>query len=182
MKKNDERIAFDICPVNIVLNKYAEKLGKDFDEGGKLAASGKVDETLLEKLNSLSFYAENPPKSLGLEWVKANIFPLLDASEISSEDILRTFTEHIAIQLVRNFKENASVLITGGGAYNFFLIERTEEISSLKIAIPKRQIVEYKEALIFGLLGVLKLRDEVNCLASVTGASKDHSSGKIFFP
>ena len=181
-EKNGERIAFDICPVNIVLNKYAEKLGKDFDEGGKLAALGKVDETLLEKLNSLSFYAEKPPKSLGLEWVKENIFPLLDASEISSEAILRTFTEHVAIQLVRNFKENASVLITGGGAYNFFLIERIEETSSLNITIPKRQIVEYKEALIFGLLGVLKLRDEVNCLASVTGASKDHASGRIFLP
>ncbi len=181
-EKNGERIAFDICPVNIVLNKYAEKLGKDFDEGGELAASGKVNETLLSKLNSLSFYSEKPPKSLGLEWVKENVFPLLDDFEISSEDILRTFTEHITIQLANNFKEKSSILITGGGAYNSFLIERLKSHATAEIIIPISEIVEYKEALIFGLLGVLKLCDEVNCLASVTGASKDHSSGKIFFP
>ncbi|MDC7999656.1 anhydro-N-acetylmuramic acid kinase [Aequorivita todarodis] len=180
-EKNGERIAFDICPVNIVLNNYAEKLGQDFDEDGKLAASGKVNEELLQKLNSLSFYAEEPPKSLGLEWVKAQIFPLLDASGISSEAILRTFTEHIALQLANQFSDNASVLITGGGAYNSFLIERLKNCAPVEVIIPSPEIVEYKEALIFGLLGVLKLRDEVNCLASVTGALEDHSSGKIYY-
>lgn len=181
-EKNGKRIAFDICPANIVLNKYAEKLGKDFDEGGKLAASGKVNEALLVKLNSLPFYNKKPPKSLGLEWVKEQIFPLLDASGISSENILRTFTEHIAVQLAKQFRENASVLISGGGAYNSFLIERLNKIAQVETTIPFREIVEFKEALIFGLLGVLKLRDEVNCLASVTGAERDHASGKIFSP
>ncbi|MGO3182708.1 MAG: anhydro-N-acetylmuramic acid kinase [Aequorivita sp.] len=196
-ERNGERIAFDICPANIVLNKYAEALGKDFDEGGKIAASGKVDLDLLNELNSLSFYTESPPKSLGLEWVKKQVFPILDASGFSSEDILRTFTEHIAIQLSNQFSDtssgpilsvvdelnnNASVLITGGGAFNSFLIERLKDLSSIDVIIPSLNIVEYKEALIFGLLGVLKLRDEVNCLASVTGASKDHSSGRIYFP
>lgn len=180
-EKNGQRIAFDICPANIVLNKYAEKLGKDFDEGGTLAASGKVDEKLLKQLNSLKFYSEKPPKSLGLEWVKAHIFPLLEAAEISSEAILRTFTEHIAIQLATQFSETASVLVTGGGAYNSFLMEQFKNNASVEILIPSPEIVEYKEALIFGLLGVLKLRDEVNCLASVTGAAHDHASGKIYF-
>lgn len=180
-EKDGERIAFDICPANIVLNKYAEKLGKDFDDEGKLAASGNIDTDLLNKLNSLPFYAEKAPKSLGLEWVKENIFPILDDYETSSEDILRTFTEHIAIQLSKQFSKNASILITGGGVYNSFLIERLKSLASIDVIIPSPQIVEYKEALIFGLLGVLKLRDEVNCLASVTGASKDHSSGKIMF-
>lgn len=181
-EKNGERIAFDICPVNIVLNNYAEKLGHNFDEGGKLAASGKVNEALLVKLNTLPFYIKKPPKSLGLEWVKEQIFPLLDASGISSEDILRTFTEHIAVQLAKQFRENTSVLISGGGAYNSFLIERLNKIAQVETTIPFREIVEFKEALIFGLLGVLKLRDEVNCLASVTGAERDHASGKIFSP
>lgn len=179
-EKNGQRIAFDICPVNIVLNTYAEKFGKDFDEGGKLAASGKLDEALLNKLNSLSFYSEKPPKSLGLEWVQSTIFPLLDASNISSEAILRTFTEHIAMQLASQFPPNTSVFITGGGAYNSFLIERLKNLAAVEVIIPSPEIVEYKEALIFGLLGVMKLRGEVNCLASVTGASRDHSSGKIY--
>ncbi|HPE84360.1 MAG TPA: anhydro-N-acetylmuramic acid kinase, partial [Aequorivita sp.] len=171
-EKNGKRIAFDICPVNIVLNRYAEKLERNFDEGGKLAASGKVNEALLEKLNALSFYTKKPPKSLGLEWVKEHVFPLLDTSGIAFEAILRTFTEHIAVQLAKQFSENASVLVTGGGAYNLFLIERLKKLASVEIVVPSPKIVEYKEALIFGLLGVLKLRDEVNCLASVTGASR----------
>lgn len=181
-EKNDQRTAFDICTTNIVLNKYAEKLGKPFDDGGKIAASGKIDDALLKELNSLPFYFENPPKSLGQEWVNENIFPLIDSFNISKEDVLRTFTEHIALQIAAQFKKNASVLITGGGAYNSFLIERLKSNSSIKVIIPSPEIVEYKEALIFGLLGVLKLRDEINCLASVTGASKDHSSGKIYLP
>ena len=181
-EKNGERIAFDICPVNIVLNRYAEKLGMDFDENGHLAASGKLDTALLAELNALSFYSEKPPKSLGLEWVRKHIFPLLEASEISSEAILRTFTEHIATQLAKQFSKNASVLVTGGGAYNSFLIERLKTLSSVEVVVPAPEIVEYKEALIFGLLGVMKLREEVNCLASVTGAERDHASGKIYAP
>ncbi|MDN3724757.1 anhydro-N-acetylmuramic acid kinase [Aequorivita sp. SDUM287046] len=181
-EKNGERIAFDVCPVNIVLNKYAEKLGKNFDENGSFAAAGIVDENLLQILNSQKFYSEKPPKSLGLEWVKEQIFPHMDTSKISTEDILRTFTEHVAIQLANQFQQESSVLVTGGGAYNSFLIERLKSISSVSIIIPSAEIVEYKEALIFGLLGVLKLRDEVNSLASVTGAAKDHSSGRIFLP
>ncbi|WP_310991282.1 anhydro-N-acetylmuramic acid kinase [Aequorivita marina] len=181
-EKNGERIAFDICPANIVLNKYAEKLGKEYDDGGKLAASGKIDTGLLQKLNSLEFYSEKPPKSLGLEWVNTHVFPLLDETEISPKDMLRTFSEHIAIQLANQFTPNSKVLVTGGGAYNSFLIERLNDLASVEVIIPSPELVEYKEALIFGLLGVLKLRDEVNCLASVTGAKRDHTSGRIFLP
>lgn len=181
-EESNKRIAFDICPANIVLNKYAEKLGKAYDEGGKIAEAGEVNQTLLQQLNSLSFYYEKPPKSLGLEWVKESIFPLIDSFNISTKDVLRTFTEHIAVQLKAQFNVNASVLITGGGAYNSFLIKRLKQISTVNVIIPTSEIVEYKEALIFGLLGALKLRGEVNCLASVTGASKDHSSGKIYLP
>ncbi|MBT0607500.1 anhydro-N-acetylmuramic acid kinase [Aequorivita echinoideorum] len=181
-EKNGKRIAFDICPANIVLNKYAEKLGKDFDEDGDFARSGTIDDNLLRQLNSLKFYSENPPKSLGVEWVNKFIFPVLTASKLSEENILRTFTEHVAIQLANQFPEKASVLITGGGAYNSFLMERLKANTSVEIKIPQPEIVEFKEALVFGFLGVLKLRGENNCLASVTGAVRDHDSGKIFFP
>lgn len=179
-QKDSKRIAFDVCPANIVLNHYAQKLGKEYDEDGILSRSGNIDASCLEMLNSLPFYFVNPPKSLGLEWVKEYVFPILDNSMLSPEDILRTFTEHIAIQLAKQFSDNQSVLITGGGAYNSFLIERIRDLTTVEVVIPSQQIIEFKEALIFGFLGVLKLRNEVNCLASVTGAKRDHSSGKIF--
>ena len=177
-----ERIAYDICPVNIVLNHYVSKLGHDYDDKGKIASTGILNIELLDALNMLNFYQQTYPKSLGLEWVNKNIMPLIDGFKLGVSDILRTFVEHIAVQISNevNTKENASVLITGGGVYNLFLIERIQEKTKNKICIPNQDLIEYKEALIFGLLGVLKLRGEDNCLSSVTGASRNHSSGRIY--
>ncbi|MEO6348223.1 MAG: anhydro-N-acetylmuramic acid kinase [Aquaticitalea sp.] len=179
-----KRIAYDICPVNIVLNHYANQLGFDFDDKGKQTSTGKIHQALLDALNSLPFYKIGFPKSLGLEWVQKEIFPLLDLFHLKIEDILRTFVEHISIQIAReiNKKCNASVLATGGGVHNDFLMERLKIHTKNTIEIPDKNIIEFKEALIFGFLGVLKLRQEINCLSSVTGASKDHSSGKIYCP
>ena len=174
------RIAYDICPVNIVLNHYAMKLGVPFDDGGTIAARGEVDNSLLQSLNELDFYKKNPPKSLGLEWVQKKIFPLLEASGASAKDIITTFTEHIAIQLAGQFGGGSKILVTGGGSYNHYLIRRLKHLKLETFVIPSREIIEYKEALVFALLGVLKLRDEINCLASVTGALHDHSCGVIF--
>jgi anhydro-N-acetylmuramic acid kinase len=179
-EENNSRIAFDICPVNIVLNVLAEKLSVPFDENGLLAEKGVLIPGLLQKLNELEFYKLPHPKSLGLEWVHKHIFPLLENTEATTEDLLHTFTEHIAIQLAGTFKKEALVLVTGGGAYNVYLLERLKIHKKLNLVIPSNELIEYKEALVFGLLGVLKLRGEVNCLASVTGARENHSSGVIF--
>ncbi|WP_299553893.1 anhydro-N-acetylmuramic acid kinase [Seonamhaeicola sp.] len=181
-KIDNKRIAYDICPANIVLNHYVNKLGLEYDDGGQLAAKGSINADLLQQLNALSFYKASPPKSLGLEWVCDHVFPLIDAYESHMNNVLRTFVEHMAIQISESVsgKPNSSVFITGGGTYNTFLIERIKALSNNKIVIPSKAIIEFKEALIFGFLGVLKLRNETNCLASVTGASKDHSSGKIY--
>ncbi|RAJ20046.1 anhydro-N-acetylmuramic acid kinase [Gelidibacter algens] len=183
--ENDgERIAYDICPANIVLNHYVNRLGFDFDDGGRLASGGKINHRLLEALNSLPFYHKEFPKSLGLEWVQKEVFPLIDSFQLTTEDTLRTFVEHVSIQIANeiNKKNHVSVLVTGGGVYNNFLMERLNNFSNNKIVIPDKKLIEFKEALVFGFLGVLKLRNEVNCLSSVTGASKNHSSGKIYCP
>ena len=179
-----ERIAYDICPVNSVLNHYANRLGFEYDSGGTLASQGSVDEGLLKGLNDLDFYSMPFPKSLGIEWVNSEILPKINKMKLPVEDILRTFTEHITDQIseVLNTIPEASALITGGGAYNSFLIDRLKHKTSNLLYIPDSNLVEFKEAIIFGFLGVLKLRNEVNCLKSVTGASKNHSSGKIFTP
>lgn len=182
-EENQQRIAFDICPVNIVLNYYVAKIGYNYDDKGEIAASGNVNNFLLNELNNLDFYNIKPPKSLGLEWVQDVVFPLIEKYNLQIKDTLRTFIEHSAIQISKFLNSEASkVLITGGGAYNLFLIERLKTLSKSEIIIPSNEIVEYKEALIFGLLGVLKKQNQVNCLKSVTGAKKDHSSGVIFQP
>jgi len=178
------RIAYDICPVNIVLNYYVKQLGLDFDDEGKIASTGKVNDELLIKLNALEFYKQAFPKSLGIEWVKDNIFPLIDSFNLSTKEILRTYVQHIAIQISQEIKtkNDGRVLVTGGGVFNLFLMEQIQTYTNSEIVIPSKEIIEYKEALIFGFLGVLKLRNEVNCLSSVTGATKDHSTGNVFHP
>ena len=179
---DNERIAYDICPVNIVLNHYVNKLDLDYDDKGKIGSSGEINIELLNDLNSLEFYKKEHPKSLGLEWVKTEIFPLVNSYNLQVNDILRTLIEHTSIQITKeiNKKSNVTVLITGGGVYNDFLIKSIKDKTKNEIVIPNQLIIEFKEALIFGFLGVLKLRDEVNCLSSVTGAFKNHSSGKIY--
>ena len=181
---NNIRIAYDICSVNIVLNHYVKQLGFDYDDEGKIASTGRIEDKLLNKLNGLEFYKQDFPKSLGFEWVRDIVIPLIDSFNLSIKDILRTCIEHTAILISKeiNTKENANVLITGGGVYNLSLLQQIKNYTTNEIVIPSKEIIEYKEALIFGFLGVLKLRNEVNCLSSVTGSNKDHSTGKIFHP
>lgn len=180
-RNNDQRIAYDISPVNIVLNYYSEKLGFSYDSEGEIAASGILNKKLLLELNALPFYQKKFPKSLGKEFIETEVLPLIEKYQLEIKNVLRTFVEHIAVQLVKEIKDNSSVLITGGGAYNTFLIERLKELNpTVNWIIPNKKLIEFKEALIFGFLGVLKLRNEINVLASVTGASKNHSSGNIF--
>lgn len=180
MQKDEHRIAYDICPVNIVLNKYAERLGFAYDDSGNIARSGAFSLSTGAALDAIPYYKSKPPKSLGLEWVQKNIFPLLDGPRIDEKNILRTFTHHAGLQIARQFRKGAKVLVTGGGAYNAFLLERIRYHKDVELIIPEKELVEFKEAIIFGFLGVLRLRDEKNCLASVTGASHDHSSGMIY--
>ena len=178
-KAENNIIAFDICAVNFVLNMLSNKLGYKYDNKGKISQGGGINKLLLDQLNNLDFFKNKGAKSLGREWVETDIFPLLEKTTISIEDKMRTFTEHIAIQIGK-YLRNKSVLVTGGGVYNDFLIERIKYYSNSEIIIPKTETIDFKEAIIFAFLGVLKLRNENNCLSSVTSAIRDCSGGEIF--
>lgn len=178
--ENGIREAFDICPANIVLNFYTRKIGLEYDDQGKIAKSGKLNKELLTALDSHPSYLSN--NSLGNEIVVSEFIPLIDSFNLSTEDILHTFIEHFSKKIARELKPNTTTLITGGGAFNTYLIERIKHHSNSQLIIPNSELINYKEALIFGLLGLLRTENEINCLASVTSASKNHSSGFIFNP
>ena len=181
-EQNGNRIAFDISPVNTILNFYANQLGFDYDDKGEISKSGQLNFALLKELNQLEYYQKSFPKSLGFEFVKTIVLPLMESYQIPTEDKMHTFTEHIAVQTsIALPNKSGKLLVTGGGAYNNFLIERIQfHVPELTIVIPNAKMLEYKEALIFALLGVLKLRNEINVLSSVSGAKHDHSSGIIY--
>jgi anhydro-N-acetylmuramic acid kinase len=176
IKKKGEIIAFDICPANIVLNNICNGLGIEYDYNGDISRGGKVITALLQQLNELDYYIKKAPKSLAREWVEEYIYPSL--KNYRDEDLLCTFCEHIAIQ-IGEFLTDESALFTGGGVFNSFLMERITLHSKSKIFIPNKELVEFKEALIFSFLGVLRVRNEVNCLQSVTGSDRDNCGGVI---
>ena len=179
LKRNGKRIAFDICPVNIILNELALKLGKKYDENGDLARSGTIDYELLNKLNQLKFYQEKAPKSLGIEWINTEVLPLIKNQK--PEDLLATFTDNSAVQIAKIFEEFEikNILITGGGTYNSYLVEKIKAKTKTEIQIPSKEIIEYKEALIFAFMGVLRSLNLNNVLSSATGSLIDHTSGLV---
>lgn len=186
-----KRIAYDIGPANMALNHFARKLGHTYDPEGSIAAGGKVNKALLDHLNQQEYYRMPFPKSLGYEWVLKHIIQPTEAAGLSAEDALATCTHHSARQIAANLlmlsekrggEQQATTLVTGGGAFNKYFISCMEQYSQEKIAfsIPDGQLVAYKEALVFALLGALRVRNEVNCLSSVTGSAYDHSAGVIY--
>ncbi|OAD45687.1 anhydro-N-acetylmuramic acid kinase [Polaribacter atrinae] len=180
--EDGKRIAYDICPVNIVLNRYAKELGFEYDDKGMIAAKGTYLMQLESDLRALEYYEQKPPKSLGLEWVQKEIFPRLESSKRKPEDLLRTFTDHVAWAIAKVLPKNARVLVTGGGAFNEYLINKVQQEKEVALIVPGHQLINFKEALIFAFLGLLKSEGKINCLSSVTGVSKDHSSGEVFYP
>ncbi len=183
---NDKRLAFDICPVNIILNRLYRSYNNSafFDEGGKVASKGTFNIKLFNTLNELLFYTKEYPKSLGREWLETEFIPVLNNSSINIIDKLNTVTHHIAYQTAHTIKNNDvgnKVLITGGGCYNSFLISCIKGLlKNKKIIIPDNNTIDFKEALIFAFLGLLRSHNEINCLKSVTGASRDSCCGAIY--
>ena len=175
--------AYDICAVNTVLNKLAGEKGLEYDFHGSLAKSGKNISRLFDALEALDFYDKSSPKSLGIEWVVQEIFPIFEQFKNETiEDRIHTYTHHIGKQIGKIFSKNDKVLVSGGGARNKYLISIMKYYSRANFIIPKKEIIDFKEALIFAFLGVLRFQKKVNCLSSVTGSLKDHCSGKIFYP
>lgn len=176
-------VAFDVCPGNLPLNSVAQQLGIPYDSEGMIAATGTIDHDALNKLNQLSYYSQKPPKSLGTEWLNAVFNPVFQNIP-NHKDQLSTLVEHIAFQIGKTLNERnaTAVFITGGGAKNTYLIERIRFYFSGELIVPRKEIIDYKEAIIFAFLGALYLSGVPNCLSAVTGASKDEIGGVLHIP
>lgn len=193
LNRGEQPIAFDVCPANRVLNLFAQQLGQPYDDAGKLAASGKVNEKVLQQLNGLEYYRIPAPKSLANEFGTATVFPLLAHAGLAIPDALATYVAHISGQVQQAFQPwleriqqtdaAATMLVTGGGAFNTFLVEsiqRAVEPLGITVVVPDPALVNYKEALVMALIGVLRWREEYNVLASVTGATRNSINGALW--
>ncbi len=182
-RKGNDRFAYDICPVNIIINNLAGKLNYKLDRDGSIASKGEINYPLLEQLNGINYYRKATPKSLSREWLQEEFLPVVNKHKVPVENKMRTIYEHIINQITNNVNliDKGNILITGGGAFNKFLLKLLNENCEHEIIIPDKQIVKYKEALIFAFLGVLRLRKEANCLSSVTGAESDTCTGTVYY-
>ncbi|MFT4602902.1 MAG: anhydro-N-acetylmuramic acid kinase [Arenicella sp.] len=185
--ENDgDRIAFDIAPANIPLNYLMnERFKLNYDKNGEMASSGKIIQSLYDELNQLSYFEKTPPKSIGFEWIEQNVFALLQRyKEEPIANVLHTIVKQETFQINETCKEFnlSSVLITGGGINNLFFMECLRKDTTTVFVVPDEELVDFKEALIFGFLGFLKDRGEVNILSSVTGATSDSCGGKTYIP
>jgi len=175
------RKAYDITAVNYVLNHYTRLEGEDYDKDGLRARRGKVHNTVLDVLNLLPFYKQGGPKSLGREWVEEEVFPLIDSFGLGTDDVLATFCEHVAVQTASHVRPGSRVLVTGGGAFNRYLMERmAARAPRVVYFIPDALTVNFKEALIFAFLGVLYVCGIPSCLSSVTGSLHDNIGGALY--
>lgn len=186
-EQNKKRLAYDVVPFNILFNNLAEKLSKEYDDGGRLASKGRILEGLLEELNNLDYYKMDYPKSLDKSWIEDKIILIIDKHEASINDKLRTVSEHLSVQIFNAISGVATnsaskVLVTGGGAFNNFFIEnlRNKLKPLASLVLPDENLIKFKEAMVFAFLGVLKMEGLTNILSSVTGASRDTCSGVIY--
>jgi anhydro-N-acetylmuramic acid kinase len=181
ISEDGRRVAFDICPVNMALNELALRSGKAYDEDGKMARSGNIIPDLLQQLNALSFYQQKGPKSLGREWYEQSFKIHLQHGTI--EDLSRTVVEHIAHQhqaVFSTISQQGKILVTGGGAFHRFLLERMHAISNRNLQVPEKELVNFKEAIVFAFLGTLNYLGRVNVFDSATGSKKQHIGGAMY--
>ncbi|MGF1558445.1 MAG: anhydro-N-acetylmuramic acid kinase [Flavobacteriaceae bacterium] len=189
LEQKGKRIAYDIGLANMILNYITRKIGLDFDKGGEMARKGTINTEMLKKLNSLTYYLLPHPKSIGYEWFVEEVVPIVDDTTDSTENLLHTAVHHICEKVAQQVERNTSkkmqqIFITGGGALNQFLIDTLQEKlgKTTQVIVPSKTLIEFKEALVFALMGALRMEKEMNVLSSVTGAKRDSSSGVVYLP
>lgn len=181
-RQDGARVAWDICAVNFILNRLASRVGLNYDRNGELGQKGKILKELKSELDNLTYYTKVCPKSLGQEWVEKDVWPIIvKYLNEPIEDVLYTYYKHAARVIANDLKtvHKGAVLFTGGGVHNTFLMSLIASQLHLEVVIPDKSVADYKEALIFCLLGALRFDNQINCLASVTGARENTSSGVI---
>jgi len=189
LEQKGKRIAYDIGLANMILNYITRRIDLDFDKGGALARSGRINTNMLDRLNGLKYYLLPHPKSIGYEWFVEEVVPIVDITDDTTENLLHTAIHHVCEKVAQQVKlnttkEESSLFVTGGGALNTFMIEVLQDKlgEATTVVVPEKELIEFKEAVVFALMGALRIEKEINVLKSVTGAKRDSSSGVVYLP
>ncbi len=175
---NNYTNAFDICIANMALNYLCEQIGKPYDDEGDIAKLGCINTNLLQQLIAINTHQ----KSIGRELFENQFLSSLNSVQLSIPDKLATCVAYTATKIGVFLNENniTTVLVTGGGAYNSFLIAQLQRQFTGKIIIPNDETIQFKEAIIFAYLGYLRINTQVNTLSSVTKATQNSCGGCVY--
>ncbi len=187
----DRYLAFDLSGANQILNALAQLADQPFDQGGQLAAQGQLLQPLFDQLNQHPFFEQPYPKSLDNQWTVQHFVQPFLAYEGTVVDRLCTAVHHIAYQVSQAIQQlveteqfqqpSYRMIVTGGGAYNHFLLDQIQKYCpEIEIVVPESMIIDFKEAALMSLMGVLRLEQHPNTISSVTGARQDTVSGAIY--
>ncbi|CAH0261484.1 Anhydro-N-acetylmuramic acid kinase [Peribacillus sp. Bi96] len=192
----DDMYAFDTGPGNMIIDEVCRQLFHlKYDDGGKLAKQGNINDELLSYCISHSYIMSPPPKSTGREMFgKQYVIELLKRFEaLPSHDILATVTMFTAKSIVENYRnfifpktEIEEVIIGGGGSYNKTLLDMIQSLLGTSIQVLTQEELGYsseaKEAVAFALLANETFHRNPSNVPKATGAKNDVILGNITFP
>ena len=193
---NGKHIAFDIGGCNQILNTLANEVDLEYDDDGQIAATGELNSTLFNQLNRLPYFHRPYPKSLSNQWVVENLIQAYFEVEENLANLLHTSviqTAHQTAKAIQQVLEKEKlgdqkfkILVSGGGAMNGFLMkmlqEKCAEVTDLEWTIPAPEIIQFKEAILMALMGVLRMEKVSNVMKTVTGAERDSIGGMVSLP
>ncbi|NJB85014.1 anhydro-N-acetylmuramic acid kinase [Lewinella marina] len=180
--------AGDVSGCCQIMDRLARETGAEYDDDGKLARSGHPLPELTAALDELPFHRRPSPKSLSNQWVVEELWPVIRDYPASAGDRLHTFSVWLAGAIRREISlqqapgaEPLSVLVSGGGAHNGFLMDQLNtQAENLHFTAEPGPTTDFKEAALVALCALLRQEGLPNSLASATGADRDTINGALY--
>ncbi len=182
-------IAFDTGPGNMLIDGAMKKLyNLPYDDQGKIAKTGTIDEAYLKELLTDEYLAKPYPKSTGREKYNdqflSEMIDTLGKKQLKNEDIIATITAYTAYTIVDQYRrflgDIDEVIVSGGGAHNAFILDILRKELKTKVLVEENQ--DAFEAFGFAILGHMRLLNEPSNVKNVTGADNDVCLGNITYP
>ena len=187
-----ELIGFDTGPGNCLMDCWSRinNVG-DYDDRGSWAASGTINQSLLEIMMEDEYFSRKYPKSSGpdyfsYKWIQENLLRL--SKEILAEDVQATLAQVTVISLIESINflnlSNENIYLCGGGVHNDFLCSEINKQSKVRVSTTLELGIDpdYVEAICFGWLAKQRIENKSFDLSEITGSKGEVYLGRIYEP
>lgn len=185
--KKDDVLAFDTGPGNMLIDRAMKLLyNQNYDKNGEIALSGKINEKVLKILMQDEYLNMPLPKSTGREkYNQAFLDSILCLMKNDKkENIITTITAYTADTIVDAYQKYCNkidcIILSGGGAYNQFIVNRIKEKTNKEVIISNMS--DSYEAFCFGILGYYTYNHKSSNMKNITGAMENVVLGNFTYP